>query len=76
MTFKYMQKQPPEKFVKKFFVKVLQYSQETPMLESLFNSKYCEIFYSTYFEEHLPTAAFFHEKNDKMFMKLRKIKNC
>ena len=27
------------------------------MLESLFNSEYCEIFKSTYFEEHLRTAA-------------------
>ena len=31
--------------------------QETPVLESLFNYKYCEIFQSTYFEEHLPTTA-------------------
>ena len=30
---------------------------KTPMLESLFNSEYCEIFKSTYFEEHLQTAA-------------------
>ena len=27
------------------------------MLESLFYSEYCEIFQSTYFEEHLRTAA-------------------
>ena len=27
--------------------------QETPMLESLFNYEYCEIFQGTYFEEHL-----------------------
>ena len=27
------------------------------MLEIPFNSKYCEIFYSTYFEEHLQMAA-------------------
>ena len=27
------------------------------MLESLFNSEYCEIIMSTYFEEHLQTAA-------------------
>ena len=27
------------------------------MLESLFNSEYCKIFKSTYFEEHLQTAA-------------------
>ena len=31
--------------------------RKTPVLESLFNSEYCEIFKSTYFEEHLRTAA-------------------
>ena len=41
------------------------------MLEFLFNSEYCEIFKSTYFEEHLRTAA-----SENMFMKLRKIKDC
>ena len=30
---------------------------KAPVLESLFNSEYCEIFQSTYFEEHLQTAA-------------------
>ena len=40
-----------------------------PVLESLFNSVYCEIFKSTYFEEHLCTAA-----SENVFMKLRKIK--
>ena len=30
---------------------------KTPVLESLFNSEYCEIFQSTYFEEHLQTAT-------------------
>ena len=30
---------------------------KTPVLKSLFNSEYCEIFQSTYFEEHLQTAA-------------------
>ena len=29
-----------------------------PVLESLFNSQYCEIFQSIYFEEHLQMAAF------------------
>ena len=43
--------------------------RKTPVLESLFNSEYCEIFKSTYFEEHLRTAA-----SEDMFMKLRKIK--
>ena len=31
--------------------------KKTPVLESLFNSEYCEIFQSTYFEEHLQMAA-------------------
>ena len=31
--------------------------RKTPVLESLFNSEYCEIFKSTYFEEHFQTAA-------------------
>ena len=30
---------------------------ETPVSESLFISEYCKIFQSTYFEEHLQTAA-------------------
>ena len=36
---------------------------------SLFNSEYCEIFKSTYFEEHLQTGA-----SENVFMKLSKIK--
>ena len=35
------------------------------MLESLFNSEYCEILKSTYFEEHLPMAS-----SENVFMKL------
>ena len=31
---------------------------KTPVLESLFNSKYCEVFQSIYFEERLQTAAY------------------
>ena len=46
-----------------------QYEQKKPVLESLFNSEYCEIFKSTYFEERLQTAA-----SEDVFMKLRKIK--
>ena len=42
--------------------------RKTPLLESLFNSEYCEIFKSTYFEEYLRTAA-----SENVFMKLRKI---
>ena len=43
--------------------------RRTAVLESLFNSRYCEIFKNTYFEEHLGTAA-----SENVFMKLRKIK--
>ena len=42
--------------------------QETPVLEALFNSEYCEIFTSTYFEEHLQTAAF-----ENVFIKIIQI---
>ena len=31
--------------------------RKTPVLESLFNAEYFENFQSTYFEEHLKTAA-------------------
>ena len=41
------------------------------MLKCLFNSERCETFNSTYFQEHLRTAA-----SENMFMKLRKTKNC
>ena len=43
--------------------------RKTPVLESLFNSEYCKIFKSTYFEEHLRTGA-----SENVFMKLIKIK--
>ena len=36
-----------------------------PVLESLFNSEYCETFHSTYFEEHLQTAA-----SENVFIKI------
>ena len=55
-------------YKKSVLLKSLQYShdgQETPVLEPLFNSEYCEIFKSTYFEEHLRTAA-----SENVFMKL------
>ena len=42
--------------------------RKTFVLKSLFNSEYREIFQSTYFEEHLCTAA-----SENLFMKLRKI---
>ena len=41
--------------------------RKTLLLESLFDSEYCEILKSTYFEEHLRTAA-----SENVFMKLRK----
>ena len=44
-------------------------SRKTPVLESLFDSEYCEIFKSTYFEEHLRTAA-----SENVLMKPRKIR--
>ena len=43
--------------------------QETPALVSLLNSEHCEIFKSTYFEEHLRMTA-----SENVFMKLTKIK--
>ena len=61
MTFKKMQKQPPKKFSKKLFIKSFAiFSGNTCVgarLKSVLNSEHCEIFYSTYFEEHLRTAA-------------------
>ena len=54
-----MQKQPPEVFCKKAIVKKITiFTEKTPLLESLFNSEYCKIFKSIYFEEHLWAAAF------------------
>ena len=46
ITFKIMHKQPPEKFCKKMFWYILisQYSREATVLETFFNSEYCEIF--------------------------------
>ena len=39
------------------------------LIKHHFNSEYCKILESTYFEEHLQTAA-----SEYVFMKLRKIK--
>ena len=39
--------------------------RKTPVLESLFNSEYCESFKSAYFQGHLQTAA-----SENMFIKL------
>ena len=64
-----IQKQQPEVFYKKLLLKnkQIQIHRKTPLLESLLNSEYCEIFKSTYFEEHLRTAA-----SENVFMKLGK----
>ena len=43
---------------------------KTPVLESLFNSEYCEILQSTYFEEHLQTAAFENKNIYKSVIKI------
>ena len=42
--------------VKKLFLKIVEDSQENTMLESFFNSEYCEIFSNTYFEEKLDSV--------------------
>ena len=57
-----------EHFFKEHLLLAASY-RETHVLESLFNSEYCEIFKSTYFEERLRTAA-----SENVFMKLWKIK--
>ena len=67
---KKIQKQPPELLYKKTVAKKLANSQNSTS-KSLFNLKYCEILKSTYFEEHLRTAA-----SENVFMKLRKNKDC
>ena len=43
-------------------------SREKHVLGPLVNSEYCEIFQSTYFEEHLQTAAF-----ENVFIKIIQI---
>ena len=60
-------------YKKAVLLKASQYSQdelETPVLESLLNSDYYEIFKGTYFEELLSTAS-----SENVLMKLGKIKN-
>ena len=57
-----------EHFFKEDLLVAASYSK-TSVLESLFNSEYCENFKSTHFEEHLRTAA-----SENVFVKLRKIK--
>ena len=76
ITFKKIQKQPPEVFYKKAVLwrlhNICRTDRETHVLESLFNSEYCEILKSTYFEEHLRTAAsknVFIKKIVKLFIR-------
>ena len=69
ITFLKMQKQPPEVFYKKVFLKNIH--RKIVVLESLYNSAYYKTFKSTYFEEHLRTDA-----SENEFIKLRKITNC
>ena len=54
-------------FFKKDLLVAASY-KKTPVLESLFNSDYYQIFKSTYYEEHLRTTA-----SENVFMKLREI---
>ena len=50
--------------IKKLFSKFRNIHRKTPMLGFLFNSKYCKIFKSSYFEKHLRTAV-----SENVFMK-------
>ena len=43
--------------VEKLFLNILQYLQENTCVGNSLYSGHCEIFWSTYFEEHLQTAA-------------------
>ena len=57
-----MQKLSPEVFYKKTVVKKIAiFTEKTPLLQSLFNSKYCKIFKSSYFKEHLRAATSVHK---------------
>ena len=52
-----MQKQPLEKFCKKAVLKNFPIFAGKHLCWTLFSSEYCEIFQSTYFEEHLQTVT-------------------
>ena len=66
-----MQKQPPAVFYEKTVLKNFAIFKGKHQCWSLFNSEYCEIFKSMYFEEHLQAAA-----SENVFIKLSTIKNC
>ena len=59
-----MQKQAPEVLYKKAVAKKLAVFTENTSIGVHFNLEYCEIFKSSYFEEHLQTAA-----SENIFMK-------
>ena len=44
ITFEIMQKQPPEKFFKKDVLNIRYIHRKAPVLETFFNSEYCEMF--------------------------------
>ena len=52
-----MHKQPQEKFCKKAVVKNFAIFTGKTVLKTLFNSEYCKMFWSTYFEGHQSKAA-------------------
>ena len=66
-----MQKQPPAVFYEKTVLKNFATFKAKHQCWSPFNSEYCEIFQSMYFEEHLQAAA-----SENVFIKLNTIKNC
>ena len=67
ITFKKIQKQPPEVFyLKKTFLEI--FAIFTGIHLCWTSSEYCKIFKSTYFEEHLRTAA---SKNVLMKQKIQ-----
>ena len=57
ISFKIMQKQSPQKFSKKAFLKLLNIQRKTSVLETLFNQNISEFFRVSLFENHLQTAA-------------------
>ena len=68
MCVQYVQKQPPGCSLKKVFLKILQISRKTPVLESLFN-KVAGLRH-TYVEEHLRATA---SICNKIFEKIRSV---
>ena len=71
VTFKKFRSSHRRCSIKKLLLRSQKIDRKAPLSESLFNSEDCEIFKSTYFEEHLRTAA-----SENVFMKQRKNKDC